>query len=204
MCEPVTIAAIATAVSAVAAVAGGAITAISSYQQGKATQKQYDYQAKVNEENAKIAQQNAKMQRQQGIEEARMQRIKTAQTIGSQQAAMAANGVDVTQGTAVDVIADTAAMGELDALQTQYNYEAKAQGYEAQAGNFKNQANLDIIAGKNAYQAGKIGAIQSGIAGIQQAASVASKWYGGTSTGTLTPRANVYSGGIKGDHYLYA
>ena len=161
----------------VAGIASGVVGGVSSYQQGKATQKQYDYQAKVNEENAKIAQQNAKMQRQQGIEEARMQRIKTAQTIGSQQAAMAANGVDVTQGTAVDVIADTAAMGELDALQTQYNYEAKAQGYEAQAGNFKNQANLDIIAGKNAYQAGKIGAVQSGIAGIQQTANVATKWF---------------------------
>lgn len=171
------IAAGAAAVSAVAGIAGGVVGGVSSYQQGKAQQAQYNYQAKVNEENAKIAQENANVQRQQGIEEARLQRMKAIKTIGSQQTAMAANGVDVTQGTAVDVIADTAAMGELDALQTQYNYEMKARSYEAQAGNFQNQANLDVISGKNAYTAGKIGAVQSGLAGLQQTADVATKWF---------------------------
>ena len=166
------------ATSAIAGIASGVVGGVSSYQQGKAQQAQYNYQAKVNEENAKIAQENANVQRQQGIEEARLQRIKAASTIGSQKTAMAANGVDVSQGTAVDVIADTAAMGELDALQTQYNYEMKARGYEVQAGNFQNQANLDVISGKNAYTAGKVGAIQHGIAGIQQTADVASQWYG--------------------------
>lgn len=160
----------------VAGIAGGVVGGVSSYQQGKAQQAQYNYQAKVNEENAKIAQENANVQRQQGIEEARLQRIKAASTIGAQKTAMAANGVDVTQGTAVDVISDTAAIGELDALQTQYNYEMKARGYEVQAGNFQNQANLDVISGKNAYKAGKIGAVQHGLAGLQQTTDVASKW----------------------------
>lgn len=196
------------AASAVAGIAGGVVGGVSSYQQGKAQQAQYDYQAKVNEENAKIAQENAKVQRQQGIEEARLQRIKAASTIGSQKTAMAANGVDVTQGTAVDVIADTAAIGELDALQTQYNYEMKARGYEAQAGNFQNQANLDVISGKNAYTAGKVGAVQHGLAGLQQTADVASQWFGfgsgSTNTKTKKIGKNVYSGGIVGDHYLYA
>ncbi len=196
------------ATAAVAGIAGGVVGGVSSYQQGKAQQAQYNYQAKVNEENAKIAQENANVQRQQGIEEARLQRIKAASTIGSQKTAMAANGVDVTQGTAVDVIADTAAIGELDALQTQYNYEMKARGYEAQAGNFQNQANLDVISGKNAYTAGKIGAVQDGLAGIQQSADIASQWFGFGSGSTNTKNKkigkNVYSGGIVGDHYLNA
>ena len=196
------------AASAVAGIAGGVVGGVSSYQQGKAQQAQYNYQAKVNEENAKIAQENANVQRQQGIEEARLQRIKAASTIGAQKTAMAANGVDVTQGTAVDVIADTAAIGELDALQTQYNYEMKARGYEVQAGNFQNQANLDVISGKNAYTAGKVGAVQHGLAGLQQTADVASQWYGFGSGSTNTKAKkigkNVYSGGIVGDHYLYA
>ncbi len=166
------------AASTIAGIAGGTVGAVSSYQQGKAQQAQYNYQAKVNEENARIAQENANVQRQQGIEEARLQRIKAASTIGSQKAAMAANGVDVTQGTSLDVIADTVAMGELDALQTQYNYEAKARGYEAQAGNFQNQANLDLISGKNAYQAGKINAITTGLGGLEKTSDVALKWYG--------------------------
>ena len=165
----------------VAGAAGGIVGGVSSYQQGKAQQAQYNYQAKVNEENAKIAQENANVQRQQGIEEARLQRIKAASTIGAQKTAMAANGVDVSQGTAVDVISDTAAMGELDALQTQYNYEMKARSYETQAGNFQNQANLDVISGKNAYKAGQLNAINAGIKGIGESANatagVATKWF---------------------------
>ena len=172
---------VAIGVGVASGVAGGVVGGVSSYQQGKAQQAQYNYQAKVNEENAKIAQENANVQRQQGIEEARLQRIKAASTIGAQKTAMAANGVDITQGTAVDVISDTAAMGELDALQTQYNYEMKARSYEAQAGNFENQANLDVISGKNAYKAGQLNAINAGIKGIGESANatagVATKWF---------------------------
>jgi len=163
--------------SAIAGIAGGVVGGISSYQQGKQQQAYYNYQAKVQQENAKIAESNAAMERQQGIEEARLQRIKSAQAIGSQKTAMAANGVDVTQGTALDVIEDTAAMGELDALQTRYNYERKALAYESQASNFKNQSNLDVIAGQNAYSAGKMNALASGLEGVSKVGSVATKWF---------------------------
>jgi hypothetical protein len=172
---------IAIGVSVAAGVTGGVVGGISSVQQGKAQQAQYNYQAKVQEENAKIAQENANVERQQGIEEARLQRLKTASVIGSQKTAMAANGVDITQGTAVDVISDTAAMGELDALQTQYNYETKARAYEVESGNFKNQANLDRISGQNAYSAGKMNALTSTINGLGESAGnagqLALKWF---------------------------
>jgi len=159
------------------AAASTAIGITSSVQQGKQQEAYYNYQAQVAEENAKIAQSNAALERQQGIEESRLQRIKTAQAVGSQQTAMAANGVDVTQGTALDVIEDTAAMGELDALQTRYNYERKAIQYEQQANNFTNQSNLDIIAGQNAYSAGKMNALAGGIKAVEKAGSVATKWF---------------------------
>ncbi len=194
-------------IGAVAAITSTAISVPAAVQKGKTQKAMYNYQAKVNEENARIAQENANVQRQQGIEEARLQRIKAASTIGSQKAAMAANGVDVTQGTSLDVIADTAAMGELDALQTQYNYEAKARGYEAQAGNFQNQANLDVISGKNAYQAGKINAITTGLGGLERTGDIASKWFDfGSDTKVKNKKIgkNTFSGGIKGDHYLFA
>ena len=151
------------AVGTVAGVASGIVGGVSAYQQGKAQQAQAEYQAKVAEDNAKIAQQNASNARQEGIEESRMQRMKTIQAVSSQQASMAANGLDITQGTPLDVIEDTATMGELDALTTQYNAETKAQAYEQQANNFSNQANLDRIAGRNAMQAGKMNALSSGL-----------------------------------------
>ena len=69
-------------------------------------------------------------------------------------------------------------MGELDALQIQTNYERKAQSYEAQANNFNNQASMDVIAGKNAYTAGQIKAVQTGLNGVSKTVGVASKWVG--------------------------
>lgn len=101
------------AVGVVGGVAGSAIGAVSSYSQGKQQQAMYNYQAQINQENARIAQKNAATERQTGIEEARLQRMKTLQVIGSQKTAMAANGMDITQGTSLDIIQDTAAMGEL-------------------------------------------------------------------------------------------
>ena len=166
------------AVGVVGGVAGSAIGAVSSYSQGKQQQAMYNYQAQIAEENAKIAQKNAATERQTGIEEARLQRIKTLQAIGSQKTAMAANNMDVTQGTSLDIIQDTAAMGELDALQIETNYERKALAYEQQANNFSNQANLDVISGRNAYKSGKINAVTEGLNGVSKLGSVASKWVG--------------------------
>lgn len=169
---------VALAVGTVASIGGSIMGGISSYQQGKQQQAMYNYQAQVNQENAKIAQQNARETRQQGLEEERLQRMKTLQNIGSQQAAMAANGIDVTQGTPLDVIEDTAAIGELDALQTRYNFEKKALAFDQTANEYQNQANLDIISGKNAYEAGKWGAVAHGLEGLGKIGDVASKWYG--------------------------
>ena len=161
-----------------AGVAGGIVSGISSYQQGKAQQAQHNYQAQMDLQNKQIAENKAVSERQQGIEESRLQRLKVKSVVGQQQAAMAANGIDVSQGTAVDVIADTASLGELDALQTRYNYESRAINYEQQANNFANQANLDIISGENAMQAGRMNALASGLNTVSKTGEVASRWFG--------------------------
>lgn len=175
-------------VGTVMAIISAAISIPTSIQQGKNAQAMYNYQAKVAKKNADIAQQNADQERQAGIEEARWQRIKTLQSIGSQQVAMAGNGIDITSGTALDTIEDTAQLGELDALMIQYNSERAAQNYEQQANNFNNQANLDVIAGKNAATAGTINGVAYGLNGLSQGlgslGSVADKWKpSGTMTG---------------------
>lgn len=194
------------AAGTIAGVAGSVVSGISSYQQGKQQQAMYNYQAEVEKQNAKIAQDNAALERQQGIEESRLQRMKTAKTIGAQQAAMAANGIDVTQGTPLDIIQDTATIGELDALQTRYNYESKAINYEQQAANFQNQSNLDIIAGKNAASAGRINSLAYGLNGLSKAGDVATKWFGFGSLGSSAASSGtqLVSGGIKGDNIRFA
>lgn len=206
----VTMAGVMTALKVVGSVLAVASTAISiptSIQAGNTQKAMYNYQAQVNENNAKIAQNNAAQERQSGLEEARLQRIKTLQNIGSQQAAFAGNGIDITSGTALDAIEDTAQFGELDALMTQYNSERTALNYEQQASNFTNQANLDRIAGKNASTAGKMNALAYGLNGLSQGlgtlGSVAEKWNPpGKETGRTPPvpkkTPNPSSGGYKG------
>lgn len=154
---------------------GSIVGGVASYQSGKNTQAMYNYQAQINENNAKIANNNAAQERQSGLEEARLQRMKTLQNIGSQQAAMAGNGIDITSGTALDTIEDTAQFGELDALMIEYNSEKTALNFEQQANNFANQANLDRLAGRNAATEGKMNAISSGLQAVGNIGSV----YGG-------------------------
>lgn len=199
MCDPVTALVV---TSAVATVASTAMGVVSSVQQGKAAQAQYDYQAQVARNNAKIAQANADQKRQEGIEEARMQRIKTAQNVASQQAAMAANGIDISSGTALDVVEDTAAMGELDALTIRYNKETEAIAYENQANNFNNQASLDVYAGKNAYRSGVTNAITTGLNGLASVTSVAGNWYGSGSIGKGISTEYTTKTGGKGKGYM--
>lgn len=213
-------AAVANAIAAASAVAVAASTAlgtIGSIQQGKQQQAMADYQANVAKENAKIAQNNADTERQTGIEEARLQRMKTLQAVGAQQAAMAANGMDVTSGTSLDIIQDTSAMGELDALQIQTNYERRALAYEQQANNFNNEAQMDTIAGKNAYSAGIINGVSNGLNGIGKVVGVADKWLGFSDSfgGNGNKNSGMYipkerkkfntrvSGGIAGDDIMF-
>lgn len=187
----------------VGTIASTTMGVVSSVQSANAQKAQYNYQAQVAKKNAEIAQNNADQKRQEGIEEARQQRIKTLQAVGSQQAAMAANGIDVSSGTALDVIEDTAASGELDALTTRYNYETQALAYEQQANNFNNQASLDTFAGQNAYKSGMINAVGTGFKGLGDTASVASKWYSNNSSTNIKTK-NKVSGGIIGDPITFA
>lgn len=162
MCDPVTIGITSLALGVIGTGAG----IYSSYQEGKTQQSYYNYQAELNKRNAQIAEENAAVERQGGIEDARLQRIKTIQAIGSQQSALAANGIDVTSGTSLDVIEDTAAMGELDALNILTQSERNARNYLTQSDNYNSQAYLNTLAGKNAYKTGIYSAIGSGISGI--------------------------------------
>ena len=158
-------------VALVAAAVSTTLGVVSSVQQSKAQQAQYEYQAKVQERNEKIARNNAAMERQTGIEEAREQRMKTLQAISAQETALAANGVDVSYGNSLDIIEDTAMLGELDALRIQYNSERTARNYKTQAQNFKSDAVLSRYAQANAKTAGNMNALSAGISGIGKMAS---------------------------------
>lgn len=124
------------------------------------------YQAAVARRNQQVANENAKQEIEAGQAAAQQQQLKTAAVVGAQKAAQGANGLDVNQGSAVDVRASTEELGDLDALTIRNNAARKAYGFKTQAANYGAEASADTMAG---YIGG-----MSSILG--SASSVANKW----------------------------
>lgn len=101
---------------AIVAAAGVGLSAAGAYNQAESQKASLDYQAAVARNNqvlagyqADIAQQNAAINEQNS-------RLKTASLMGDQRAALAANGVDLGEGSASEILASSKFMGERDAL----------------------------------------------------------------------------------------
>lgn len=172
MCEPLTIAAAATAV-----VAGG-VSAYSQYQQGR-------YAGRVADQNAEIAEGEAARALQRGAQAAGVKRMETSLEVGEARArAGATEGIDLTSESSLDAIADARMMSELDAQTISSNAALEAWGYKVQATGQRAQA-------RGARYAGKMGAATTLIGAASQAASIGMSYKvgttapGGTTTGVL-------------------
>jgi len=94
-----------------------------------------------------IAERNEKRILDQGKYEANAYRLRTRGYISDQMVLMAAQGADISYGSNVDLLADTAELGERDAATIEANaaeraYDAKLRGLTAgsQAGLYETQA----------------------------------------------------------------
>ncbi len=114
-------------------------TYTSQRQQAGAVLASGAYHQRLANWNADRAERDAALVEQRGQRDANLQRVATRQTIGSQRAAFAAQGVEVNDGSALEVQADTAMLGELDALMIQSNAAREALGYKAQAATYRQQ-----------------------------------------------------------------
>ncbi len=160
--------------SIVGSVIGTAFSAVGQMQQGKAAAAQAEYQAAVGRNNAILAQRAADDARLRGDEAARREASKNKQLMGRQRAVLAANGVLVDQGSALDITGDTAEIGKLDELTIRSNAEREALGYEAQGMNFNASSQLNQMRADNATSSGMGSAFGTVLTG---AGTVASKWY---------------------------
>lgn len=152
---------------------GTAFTAYGQIQQGKAQQAQYNYQAAVDRNNAVIAERLAKDAEDRGKKEEQQQRQGVRQLIGQQRSAFAGNGIDLGSMNVTDTTADTALLGELDALTIRNNAEREAYGFRVQGMNYTASAGMNTLAGRNARSAGKMGAISTVLGGAGSLGSTA-------------------------------
>ena len=121
----------------IGATAFKAIGAISS---GNAAGQAGDYNAQVNERNAAIVRSQAAMA-------AGQQERSGYKKLGAMRAAYGASGVSGTDGSALDVLADSASQAELDRQNILYRGDLQAMGYS-------DQAALDRFGAKNARRKG--------------------------------------------------
>jgi hypothetical protein len=129
------------------AVVGAGVGAYSSIEQGKAA-------AAVAKDNERVSRWQAKDALLRGqVEESRYRR-RLAQFKGMQRTRLAASGVVLDQGSALDVLEDTAAEGEFNALTIRANAEREAYGFTTAAAQFG-------YGGKIAKRRGYTGATQS-------------------------------------------
>lgn len=169
MCLP----ALALASAGIAALGQG-ISAYSSYQQ-------HGYEAKVANQNAKLSNAQALDAITRGQEEDRRNQQQTGRTIGSERAAMAANGVDITYGNAADVVGDTAMFGAEDSATIRANAMREAHGYEINAANFRSTALAARRAATGALISGAFGIAQTALGGASQFKSLSASGGGGFS-----------------------
>lgn len=151
-----------------------AFGAYSSYQQSQAQKASYEYQSAVARNNAITAEYQAQDALKRGEIAEEQQRRRTAMLKGSQTARLAANGIDISEGSALQILSDTDWMGEQDALTVRDNAAREAWGFREQGRNYQSNSNMLSARAdaENPLLAGATSLMTNPATGV-----VAGKWY---------------------------
>lgn len=123
---------------------------------GEASQRAAESQAQILEYNAAVDELRARDAILRGQEEEQRFRSVVRGAIGTQRAEFAAGNIDVGFGSALDVQADAAKLGELDALTIRTNAAREAWGYQVSAEDFRRGAGVTRQEGVAAREAGRV------------------------------------------------
>jgi hypothetical protein len=133
--------------------------------QGAALKRAGKYEAERLNFNADVNELLAVDAAGRGFESASRQRALTRGVVGSQRAAFAGQNVDVGVGSAIDVQADAAFLGELDAQQILRDSEKEAWGYRVAAADRRQAAKVAKETGQSQGNAAIFGATGSTLIG---------------------------------------
>lgn len=176
MCDPVTGAVTLSSFMAVAgpvaAVGGTLLSAYGAQQASKAREDTFAYQAAVDRNNQIIEERRAVDALKRGEIEERQQKLRTSQAIAKQTVGLVGQGVDVTFGSSVDLLADTAELGAYDAAVIRGNVQREAAGIRGEAATFGAQATLS-----RARSEAESPLLAGGATLLTGAGNVAAQWY---------------------------
>lgn len=161
------------------AIAYAAIAAYSAYSASASRKDVAEYQSKVAANNAQVAEWQAQDAEARGERSAQDVRRKYAALVGTQRAALAARGLDISDGSANAVLNDTSYFAGYDETTTRANAAREAWGYRVRGQNSTNDASFlrsQADAENPLLSAGLAagGTLFSGGSG-----SVAARWYKG-------------------------
>lgn len=117
----------------VSSLAQGGTSLISASNQSKALEAQGQFQQKSYDFNSKLADLQATDALKRGETDATNYKKGIVKTIGAQRASMAAQGIELDSGSALEIQQDTAHIGEQDAMTIRNNAAREAWGYKVQA-----------------------------------------------------------------------
>lgn len=161
-------------------VVGGVQSAVSSYYGAKAQARQLAFEADMADINARMAESAAERTLAAGRREVQRSKMQTAGLKSRQRVAMAANGVALDEGSAVNVLTTTDYIGEVDANTIEANAIAQAWGHKIDAVNTRSQARSARSA------AASISPGQAALSSIiGSAGSVAASWYSMNKAGAF-------------------
>lgn len=138
-------------------------------QQASAQSSADKYNAQVAAMNAKIESDKAKDAIERGAQQEQQKRLATSQLMGKQRAALAASGVDLSFGSPLDTLIDTAKMGEVDALNIRTNSYREAYAYRVNSANSASQAEMYKSKAASDTAGGYLGAIGTILGGGSKA-----------------------------------
>ena len=134
------------------------IGAAGTLMQGMAANSAAKAQAAAANQNARIAEAQAHDAIERGGQEELRLRRQMAQLQGTQRSALAASGMDIDSGSALDVQDASMREGEQDAVAIRFNAAREGWGHQVQAANYRNEASAARAAGRNALFGSIVGA----------------------------------------------
>lgn len=153
----------------IAGAANQAVSSVFGAMNDRLNLKMQSFFAKLNKQQALNDAREAGRQGEQAQQDVM---LRTAQVKSSQRAAMGANGVDMSTGSALNRLISTDYMGERDRITVEQNTVRAVAGYRTDAVNYGNQARMASAAraGINPLLAGTSSLLGS-------AGSIAKDWY---------------------------
>jgi hypothetical protein len=117
--------------------------------QSMAVKARGDYEEFIARQNADLADRDAKEIEKRGDKASSDYKNQVNQLKGQQRSSMAAQGIDINQGSAAEIQKETATLGALDALQLKNNAWREAFGMRGQANQYRAQGRMAKVAAKN-------------------------------------------------------